>query len=83
MFATVDLELMNPRDHMLRRIDSKIEFGLVGNEPSSKVEVDIDVILVVRAICETHCEAFVRNDDIFALYKRGGDGGDWKDEVYP
>ena len=42
----------------------------VGNVPSSTVEADIEAILVVRAICETNCEAFVRDDDIFDLYKR-------------
>jgi len=39
------------------------------------VEADVDAILVVLVICETHCEAFVRNDDVFPLYKRRSGGG--------
>ena len=29
LFDTIDLELMIPRDHLLRRIDSKIDFGFI------------------------------------------------------
>jgi len=57
--------------------------SLVGREFSFKMEEDIEAILVVLVICETHCEAFANSGDILPLYKHRGDGGDWKDEVYP
>ena len=57
--------------------------SLVGREFSFKMEEDIEAIVVVLVICETHCEAFANSGDILPLYKHRGDGGDWKDEEYP